>query len=65
MSDRSFDCSQGFSTECGFLFNEELIVVLKSMEITYSICYRDYTNTAHISAAINFWTYVHWEFLLL
>jgi hypothetical protein len=34
----------------------ELEVVLKCMGTTYSICYRDHTNIAHITAGMGFWT---------
>jgi hypothetical protein len=50
-----------FSTECASLCDEELKGVLKCMGTTQSICCRDHTYIAHISADIGFWTYVDWD----
>jgi hypothetical protein len=54
-----------FDRACTSLYNEELEVVLKCMGATYSICCRDHTNIAHISAGMDIWTYVDWEYLLI
>jgi hypothetical protein len=40
-------------------------VVLKCKGTTNSVCCKDLTNIAHISAGICFWIYVDWEFFCL
>jgi hypothetical protein len=62
---RRFKWNHVSSTECAPLCDKGLKVVLKCVGTTYSICYRDHTNIAFISAGVVFWTYVYveWDFL--
>jgi hypothetical protein len=59
---RTFGWNQEFSTKYAPLCEEKLKVVLECMGTKRSICCRDDTNFARISAGIGFWTYVDWAF---
>jgi hypothetical protein len=48
----------GIFDECAPLCDEELNVVLQCIGITQSICCSDHINVTHISAGIDFWSYM-------
>jgi hypothetical protein len=55
---RRFEENQEFPTECAPLYDEELMVLLKHMGTTQSICCRDHTNITHTSVGTGLWIYV-------